>query len=203
MYQPIVVAPEIVLETFWGFDPVVKECFRVVISGEEWRICNTTERWCDNKTGNYGGGIGNTEDDPRRVTRIGCLGEMAFAKVFGRKFDDEFKDRGDNFDFFIRGEKIDVKAKIDRVEVGLVYARNDWGRDIRIKMDRYVFGYRQSEDREKETATILLCGWQPKAYVKNRPFVKGYGEKAKHYNKECPFANLLPMQSLYDWARNI
>lgn len=204
MYQPVIAEPEIITETFCAGEPVQKQCFRVVVSGDEWQLCNNIKRWSESKTGDYGGGIGNTKDDPRRVTRVGCLGEMAFAKMLGLPFDDEFKDMGDNYDFRIHKKKIDVKTSIFRGnEIGLVRCQEGLDRFFPITMDCYVFSYRESEDREIGTASIVFCGWQDRGWVEKRSKAIGSGRNAIHFNKECHFARLRPIYSLYKWAKNI
>lgn len=201
MLYPIVVKPEIVSETFFAFDDIVMECFRCTISGDEWRTCSRLKRWSDNKPGAYGRGLANTKDDKRKVTRLGCLGEMGIAKIFNLPFDNEFREKGDKYDFLIHGESLDSKLSRERRidETGFVMCRNEEGIPIPISKDRYIFGYLQSEDKIAETATVVYCGWQTKAFVESLPETIGkIGDG--HYNKEVKFKYLFSMQSLYDWA---
>ena len=70
----------------------------VDIPKEEYLIVENLYMWCSSKPGNYGRGIANTDNDPKKVERTGKLGEIALAKIFKLPVDIEYKTHGDKTD---------------------------------------------------------------------------------------------------------
>src|SRR3972149_9309550 len=69
------------------------DCIEVIINGKDYQICQKASeyRWCNNKEGHYGKGLANTFLDQCKVSRIGLLGEAAFAKIFQMPFNVAYK----------------------------------------------------------------------------------------------------------------
>lgn len=71
----------------------------------------------------YGGGVGNTPKDTKKVERVGALGELAFNKLTGLSVNEQYKANGDDgFDFTIPSFSIDVKCQMSFYEQAI-----DWG----------------------------------------------------------------------------
>ena len=71
----------------------------------------------------YGGGIGNSTNDKKRVERTGALGEKAFCKLTGFPMNEDYKANGDDgFDFAISSFSMDIKCQMRYYEQAV-----DWG----------------------------------------------------------------------------
>lgn len=172
-----------------------KICATVIIQGEEYLLCEkkSHERWCNSKPGNYGKGIGRTDNDQHKPARVGLLGELAFSKLYGGKVDFSYKKFGDKQDFIINGKKIDVKCAMKNYGSMLIYYQNEWGKNIPVEKDIYVAGFIEEEDREKNFAKITMVGYATKEDVVNAETKKGKGE---HLNKVLKYEKLRQLPSL-------
>ena len=89
----------------------IKQIIRVVIEVDEYAFCdkNSKQMWANKKTGDWGKGMMNNPNDPRRVERSGLLGEMAFSKFIGQPVEFEYKESGDGgTDAIFFGKRFDI-----------------------------------------------------------------------------------------------
>ena len=174
------------------------EPFVARIEGEDYKRCEEASKnmWCNSKPGKYGAGLANTNQDPYKVSRVGKLGEMAFAKLFRLGIDLSYKKGGDETDCIIDGKKIDIKTALRNYNTGLIYKTNEWGKEVPLKSDIYVFAHLKEEDRESKIALITLVGYCYKAQVLNAKVAKGRKRGSKHYNYEIPYLHLKPIYEL-------
>ncbi|HUV59106.1 MAG TPA: hypothetical protein VMW09_03235 [Desulfatiglandales bacterium] len=186
-------------------NPVIfKNMFKVRISGEEYQECVKCSKgdnfWGNSKKGTYGQGLCRTEEDPFRPARIGKLGEMGFSKLFGLPFDNEYRQKGDRYDFTMRGYSIDIKTSKWRKEgPGLIMRYNEQGVEIPLSKDIYVFSYCNYEVLKKELAEVVYVGYCLKDDIQNYPVKLGY-RGGKHKNIEVDFKSLIPIAHLYEWC---
>lgn len=149
-------------ETRWSFGGVVP-VYRVGIPPDEYRECVKSSLIlnCSTKTGKWGRGYRNTEDDPRHVERAGKLGEVAWSKIFGTSVDmTKLPDgKSDEFDTVFLGVTIDVKTSLDRLYDYSVQYIDNHGNDKPLSSEMYVFAFMESEDRTKEVASVVFVGW--------------------------------------------
>lgn len=165
--------------------------FRVIISGELYRACDSFSKmmWANEKTGEWGGGMVNHKKDPRRVERIGCLGEMAFSEISGIPMSMEYRKGGDRHDFFLKdGTSVNVKTASRNYGKGLVRAVSADGYDLDLQSDMYVFGYIEKEDVLRGCSAVVLVGYETRHRIATRkikPAMVG-----NHQNYEIPFREL-------------
>lgn len=171
------------------------EIFSIDISGDEYRICENFSHnmWCSKKQGMWGRGIINTKDDQTKAERIGILGEMAFAKIYGLGLDIEYRKGGKTIDFLsCDNKKIEIKTahKKPKYEAGLVKCLKT------MKADIYIFGYVDKDDKEKAEATVVFVGFDYKENI-----IKNQKMKAKvghHQNYELSYEKLIPIKLFGD-----
>ena len=168
----------------------------VVISPEDYIACDESSRnmWANKKSGMYGKGLNNTDDDPFRVERVGRLGEMGLARLLGTYPDLAYKEGGDSGDIIFNGLSIDTQVAFRNYGCGLIYAINEWGNVITVKSDIYVFGYLKSEDRDANSAEIAYVGWAPRKLIMEQPILPA--RKGRHKNYEIEYSELLPLSEL-------
>lgn len=194
MYTPVRVNPVI-----------LGKYFKVRISGKEYQECVRCSKgdnfWGNSKRGLYGQGLCRSDDDPFRPARLGKLGEMAFAKIFGTEFDNEYRKKGDKYDFKMKGYSIDLKTSNPwrKSGPGLIMRYNERGYSIPLSKDIYVFSYCAFDNLEKEMADIVFVGYCMKSDLDDFPVKNGY-KGGKHKNIEVPFESLVPIQKLYEWV---
>jgi len=195
-YTPSQVQP--VKKTIVNGDKEV-EVFEVVVEGEEYEKCEaqSTNMWANSKTGEWGSGLMNNKDDPRKTERTGNLGEMAFAKVFNLPVDFSYKRGGDDQDFMLFGKhSLNIKNAARNYGQALVKAVTDTGYPVPPKNDIYVFSYIASEDRENKRATVMLVGYEVKDAIVAREKVPAI--KGKHLNYAIPYNELKPISRLFE-----
>lgn len=173
---------------------------KVVISGEDYKVCSEIEMWSSSKKGNYGKGLKNTAEDPKRVERSGKLGEMAFARLCGLGVDLSYRKLGDDMDFSIMGIKIDVKTSLRNQGFGLIYAQAPGGRKLDLKCDRFVFAYIADDNREEEEATVVVVGYVKKLALENRPLVPGW-RGGGHMNYLLYYSECEPISKILSATR--
>jgi hypothetical protein len=196
MYRPISIAqPQVVKRLF---DGVEKECVMVEIEGEEYEECErgSNDFWGNSKPGEYGAGLGRTEDDPYKPARTGLLGQMAFGKLTAEPVDTIYRSGGDRQDNLIGKYKYDMKCAMRNYGEILIYHTNEWGKKIPINKDIYVGSYVESENREAKKATIIVVGYIQKNNVEECSVQPG--RKGKHKNYVVPFKTLKPITALLD-----
>jgi hypothetical protein len=93
----------------------------------------------------YGNGILNTPEDPWTTERVGMFGEYSWHLLTRLPIDERKLMEGDKWDFFLEGNKFDVKTKkedTDNVyEECKFYIRavNNYGKTLSLTSDYYVF----------------------------------------------------------------
>lgn len=188
-YTPKRIEPRIVPSLF---DKETCDTFLVDVVDSDYRICveRSAHRWSNTKTGHYGSGIINDENDPTRVERIGLLGEFALAKIFGLAVDLSYRQGGDKEDFIINDKRINMKTASKQENFGRVYHRNEKGKLVKTDCDYYVFGFLTREHKRREVSTVCLVGFASHAVVVTSPIHPGKGE---HYNYDVPYMFLTCM----------
>ena len=190
----------IVDRTFAG---QVCSCFMVSIQDYEYQLCEEVSKiwWARFKSGTYGRGLGRTDDDPDKPVRTGLLGQMAFGKLFHAPVDLKYREYGDEYDNLIGGNRIDVKCSMRNFGTGLIYHTNERGRRIPLNKDLYVFGFVQSEIRQKGVAVVVFVGFVSTLEVEAcevKPGRKGRKDHKRHLNYEVPFGGMRPIAELQE-----
>lgn len=201
LYYPTpIIEPEIVEEYFKYGNGVPHNCVRVVIAGEDYDVCErVSQKYAANdKKGAYGEGLGNSPDDPRRVTRVGLLGQTSFSKLVSESVDIEYREHGDKYDNLISGIKYDVKCAMTKSKCEmLIYHRSANGALIPLDKDIYVGGYVRFENRETKTATVIMVG-----YITRENVLKCSIEPGRlgdgHLNYVVPYAKMSPIVDLIE-----
>lgn len=176
------------------------EWVKVQITGAEYMACAGAEMWSSTKVGTYGSGLINTPDDPRRVERVGRLGETALAKLCGLGVDLRYHQGGDKHDFEIFGLTVDVKTSAKYCGYGLILAENEERRKIHPKCDRYVFAFVESDNRNAQQATVVIAGYCTRLSLLTRPSIPGF-HGGKHRNYLIYFHELLPIGKIIQVTR--
>jgi hypothetical protein len=193
LYEPKPITPQIVNQFIDGNEI---QCYLVVVDGEEYAKCEDFSKiaWGENEKKRsglaYDRGLCNTEGDPNRSTRIGKLGEMAFAKAFGKPVDLEYRRFGDKQDFVLGEQTVDLKTRTTADPYGLIRFITERGKVIPVDKDIYVFGYMAKEDRKNQRAEVMLVGYATKSEVTKEENVKKGRVGNGHYNYEVPYRNL-------------
>jgi hypothetical protein len=178
----------------------VFDCFRVVLSPQEYDLCDrlSFNRGSNSKKGAFGEGLENSPEDTRRVERRGLLGEYTVATLLGLHFDCEYKKHGDKYDHLLHGLSIDDKllGRVDR-DVMLVYYRHESGRVTLSIKDFYVICHLVNEDRGRRHAEVQLTAFVPGRVVLRSPECKGRLGKG-HNNLEVSAESWLPIDYLFE-----
>jgi hypothetical protein len=187
----------------------------VRVEGEEYDACDSaSQHWfASGKKGKYGPGLLNTDPkDPRKTERIGLLGEMATGKIIHQPVDLRYRKGGDNCDFCVKGQRIDVKTNSYLREESpsteiIVYANEyDMSNKINCKyrdMDVYLVSYLKDENREERWAEIVLVGYHLGSIVKKNfeSLIRKTRKRGKdHYNIELLYCNAFNLCTFYDWV---
>lgn len=173
----------------------------VEIYGEEYEKCveMSLNMWCSSKDGEWGRGLANTKNDPKKVERTGRLGEVSVAKITELPVNSSYIKNGDSGDLVLRGSKktINVKTSICRpdYDCGLVKAKDNEV-FLELKEDYYVFCFVLNENIEKKTASVVIVGFMNKEKVKNNDYFR-LGKKGTHCNWQIPYADMRPLIELF------
>lgn len=174
----------------------------VKINGEQYQACvDQSERmWAKKKTGFYGKGIKNSDDDPYRVQRAGCLGEMALAIVIGLEPNFEYIHGGDREDFILNdGSRIDIKIAFKDYGANCIKFINEWGKPVfsseKPPCDFYVGAVLESDDPQKSEAIVNIKGFINKEEFEALPVVKPRAPGTWR-NKELIHKDLHPITEL-------
>ena len=167
-------------------------CPVVEIEGEDYEICDKYSKmyWANSKKGRYGSGLCATQSDPYKPVRVGMMGELAFAKLFGVDVDFTYREGGDRSDFLIGRYHVNVKCAMEDRCVGLVYCENDWGKDVKVTSDFYVFSY----IRKDRNVTFVGYADHEMVIASERRF--GRAKNSKHRNYEVDYNDLKPMSHM-------
>ena len=197
--QMIELKPERIHVSGRNFDTIKQEWIIVEISDDEYRMCQKAgeESWAAEKEGSeFKEGCGNTEGDPYKVERTGYLGQMAFGKAFSQPVDLVYRKYGDEYDNIIENKTLDIKCAMRNYGMILIrHSENGWKADI--DKDIYVGSFVSKENRELETATVVLAGYVTKEHILekfNNPH-RAKKKGASHLNYEIPFNR---MESIFD-----
>jgi hypothetical protein len=192
-YTPNQITPEISTTIKLGplERPRANPALVIKIEGVEWELCDAASkhRGCNTKPGSYGRGIKNTDDDPFIVTRMGMLGEFAYAKIKNLPVDLTFR-AYDDTDFTENGKTVDVKLATTVSLINRIQAITDRGFATPPKCDIYVFGYCEAESRDEKWARVVLTGWQSKTFIENLPITPSPVKDCSHQNYDV-YAHML------------
>lgn len=200
MYHPTCVLPFYQHVSFAG---IAKEVAFVDIAGDEYRrVVDYSRNNCASmpanwKSAQYSRGLSNNDSDPHQAERVGSLGELAFAKLFGLGTKFYYKRGGEDVDFNIAGVTFDIKMRLSKkYENVFITAINSTGQRQTLKSEMYVFGYLVSEACLQQAATVALVGYA------SRDEVKGWGLhdafRGNHKNYQSTFTNLRSIRTLYE-----
>src|SRR5574337_737239 len=142
----------------------------VEVLGHNYDLCQqaSSNLWANTKKGRYGSGLINSNKDPRKVERVGLLGEMAFSILSKLPVDFGYKEGGASYDFILKdGRTVDIKteSKLHDYNCGLIYAISDWGKPIMLRADLYVFCYLKEESKDNKKAVINFLGYCTQDFV--------------------------------------
>jgi hypothetical protein len=186
------------------------EVFRVVVSGSDYDVCEQFSHVTRANPGNkaldgtsrpssskWVGGLMNTDQNDRKVERVGALGQMAFCIIYSLHFDNVWRRYGDRYDSILNGCTIDVKTSFSFWLSTLILRKTAQGKDIPIDKDFYCCGHLVSEDRTNKVAVVQLTAFMPRCIVVAsdiRPGRRG----SRHLNHEVPSSSWFPIGKLYD-----
>jgi len=198
MFFPKVISP--VYETIVSNNNILT-IIEVLVGGEDYKLCeqSSNNMSVNHKKGEWGLGLSNYENDPRIVERVGRLGEMAFAKIFGLGVDLDYREFGDNYDFiFLNNLTVDIKTAICRplYDAGLIRAASSENNLLPLKCAVYFFSYIKNENRNEKRATIHLLGGKKRNDIINMEIKKA--RKGHHYNYEILYKDLIPVKKIFE-----
>lgn len=182
-----------------------RECFLVDISGYEYDLCEEAshKRGCSAKPRDFGRGLANTADDPKRGERSGLLGEMAYGKMLSEPVDLNYRRKGDEQDSILDNKyRIDVKCATYNYYKGLVVYSNDVGRRYKVDKDIYVFGFVRNEDRKSRQAQVVLVGAALLKEVLASPILPGF-KGGLHKNYVVPYSKLRQITRFMAFAKSL
>ncbi len=203
MYQPKKDAGTKVNRIFMG---VTKKCTKMIIEGEEYRICREAsgDYWANEKPGIRGRGLCATKKDPRKPVRTGLLGQMAFAKLTGTEFDNERREGGDRYDALIGEQTVDVKCATYDYGCNCLMCRSERGKEFPVDKDFYIQSYMESEYPDEERAVIIVVGYMTQDDVHTKAQVeRGRGGQRLHYNYELRYDHARDIDELVQLAENV
>lgn len=160
------------------------------------------ESWANEKqSSRYNNGFINSKDDPYKVTRIGAIGEMAFAIFMNLHPNFEYKKYGEKYDFEVNNYKIDVKTakECPKYRATLLRCINERGKYIKPSCDIYVSAYIQKESREEKWCDVVLVGWHTKESINEQTPVPSRVKSASHWNYELKFDDANNIESLGEY----
>jgi hypothetical protein len=189
-YIPKQVVPEVVQIPY---KKVNLNTLQVIVDKEEYEMCETSSKnmWANSKKGLWGRGYINTEDDPRRVERVGRLGEMALCKISNTPIDLSYVSGGDKHDTIVKNKSINVKTAIKLYGVVMIRCEM-YGRTIPLKSDFYVFCYLSAENKNEKRAILNILGYLPKSELIKKEKIS----RREWVNYECPYNELKDVNEL-------
>jgi len=170
------------------------DAISVVVKGVEYDVAKeySSKMWSNSKRGEWGVGLANSVRDPFRVERVGLLGEIAFAKIFGLSVDLTYRPSGDDQDFkLFNCLSVNVKTSTRNYGCGLVKVRSETGIDIPLRQDIYVFGYVDFDFPAFKTSRIVLVGCASRGKLENCPLTPAL--KGHHVNRRIEYGELTSM----------
>jgi len=171
----------------------------IVISGEDYKYCESGAEnlWCSSKPGVYGRGMLNSKSDPKKVERIGNLGEFAFATYMGLdKPEFAYKTGGVDHDFYINGFTINVKCASKNYGAVLIKCETEKGRYVFQDSDFFVASYLKTENREQKIALIDLVGYVDLEFIKKLTPVESPRWNSSHKNYQINFEDCKKIHNL-------
>jgi hypothetical protein len=178
------------------------EVFNVSVKDDFYDLCvaaSLKDQWLHKKKpGHYNNGLGNTYDDPRKVERMGFLGEMGWALVTKLKVNFDYIDGGDKYDFLPKNLGLDVKTALSNYGAGLIRIITEDGIKLELTSDIYLFAFLEEENIEARCATISYVGWLESDTIKCRKIVPARKKDARHKNYDIPYEQLRPIRDLYE-----
>lgn len=179
------------------FGSIMRKCPVIDIEGDEYKQCldGSARYWANEKPGNYGKGLIASEEDPTKPVRVGLLGEMAVAKLFGVPVHFGYRKYGDKSDLRIGGGRISVDVKTASRDYGSVLIRceNENGTKIPLSSDFYIAAIVISDDIEGRSARVAIVGSIKRCDVERCEIRQGRGQ---HFNYDVPFARTRLIEDL-------
>lgn len=165
-------------------------------------IKQSEDMWAKNKSGYYGRGIKNSDSDPYKVQRAGCIGEMALGIFLGMEPNFIYIHGGDREDFTLpNGKRVDIKIAFKDYGANCIKFINEYGKpvfsDNKPPCDFYVGAVLISDDYEEKVASVDLKGFITKKEFDLLPVVKPRAP-GRWKNKELVHKNLRPISELLD-----
>lgn len=198
-----------ILKKFYPFEqkPIIRQLvcgdrtldvFDVNLTVKEYIVCETRAQnmWANSKKGQFGIGLINNENDKHKVERIGSVGEMAFAKVFGLCVDFTYLHRGDSYDFLLFGNKVNIKTSAHNYGKGLIRAITDQNKALPLTQDIYVFSFVKHDNCNTKECTVTIVGWETRENIKKLPYTPAI--RGSHQNYQINYNNLQSISKLYN-----
>lgn len=170
---------------------------RVLLEGNNYEVCDyfSFQRWSNVKKGEWGAGLANSKEDPRKVERIGLFGEMVIAILFNKRVDVTYREGGDQFDFLLLGKTVNVKMRTEappRHDRGIIKCRH--GAEsayMPLKHELYIFGFLDWEHERKASVCIVGGIEREKIDITEHPAFAG-----SHFNHEVHYRHMTPILQL-------
>lgn len=186
----------------WQWDEVkvgdvkLQTC-RVLIEGQNYEVCDhySFQRWSNVKKGEWGEGLVNSKDDPRKVERVGLFGELVVGILFCKRIDLTYREGGDQFDFLLFDKTVNVKMRTEappRHDRGIIKCRHsDQSPYMPLKQELYLFGYLDWEHEKK--ASVCMVGGIHRENINTDecPAFRG-----SHFNHEVHYRHMIPIKKL-------
>lgn len=176
--------------------------FSVDITGDEYAAAvQHSKNMCSDRRSTWKSvaasrGFSNTARDPYAAERVGSLGELAFAKLFGLGVQFYFKRGGEISDFLVAGAiSVDVKLRNKKWEFAIIRATDDYGHLVKLMSEFYVCGYLAYDNQLESKATVVFLGFAHREQVLEWNIQKAF--RGSHSNYQALFASMNPFEKLY------
>lgn len=173
------------------------EMCRVLLEGNDYEVCDyfSFQRWSNVKKGEWGEGLANSREDPRKVERIGMFGEVLTAILFKKRVDLTYRVGGDQFDFLLFDKTVNVKMRTEappRHDRGIIKCRhNAESAYMPLKHELYLFGFLDWEHDRKASVCMVGGIERDKIDTTEHP-----GFAGSHFNHEVHYRNMTPIKQL-------
>lgn len=175
------------------------EVCRILIEENNYEVCDyySFERWSNKKKGQWGEGLANSKEDPRKVERVGLLGELGVGILFGLPLDLTYREGGDNYDFVLFSKTCNVKMRTEappRHDRGIIKCRHSVDTAyMPLTHEFYMFGFLDWEHERK--AEICIVGGIDRENI-NLEEHAGYA--GSHFNHHVHYRNMISIRKLLE-----
>lgn len=180
------------------------EVCRILIEANNYEVCDhySFERWSNVKKGEWGAGLVNSKDDPRKVERVGLFGEIGIGLLFNQRIDLTYREGGDQFDFLLFGKTVNVKMRTEsppRHDRALIKCRHTADSHyMPLEHELYMFGFMDWEHERK--ASVCMVGGIYRENIDTSVEHPAY--RGSHFNHEVHYRNMIPIRKLLEDYNN-